>query len=673
LILLRVRNMLNRRIVSGLWLFALGLALVVGCSSSGEHAADAGKKGETAATESKAEGGEGDGASAPTKPFKLGDLVEPFAPPPLAEIDKTAEWTDHPLMDGMEILRKKQEQEGPPPLTVEQALALRNDSVDNNEKILNTLGRLAPADGNGVDYESTWVRHVGGDLKSSNPLLMSSITEFEYQALTAFGYLGMDQDLNYFAPSDTVVSWQSSKDHLMDKIVLRDDLLWSDGQPITAHDVKFSFLVVMTSAVPIPAVRQGADQLKWVEAYDDHTLVFFHKEPLATNVTNISLQVIPKHIYENSIADDPTMARSEYHTHLEDHPVVGGPYELVKRERNQEFVVRRRDNYYLVNGKEARMKPYIKEIRTKVIEDQNTALLAQKAGQIEQMELRAEQWTSQTTGDDFYKLNTKVTATEWTEFHFEWNLKTPFFSDVRVRKAMSYAFDYNEFLHTISHDVYTPCAGTFHPTSWMFPKNGPKPYQQDLDKAEDLLDQAGWKDTDGDGIRDKEIDGHRIPFKFTLLTSQTEAGLQAGTLMKTCLEKIGVICYVKPTEFTVLVDSVQNHKFEAAMGGWGAGSDPDSTVNIYGTDAGRNYGFYSNPRVDELFVKGRHEFDRAKRAEIYGEIHNILWEDQPCTWLFNRNAFYAFNKSLRGYNFSSSGPFLFSPGIGAIFKPTATP
>jgi peptide/nickel transport system substrate-binding protein len=668
--------MLNCRIVSGLWLFALGLALFAGCSTSGEHAVDAGNNGEhteAAATDSKADSGEADSPSAPTTPFKLGDLVEPFTPPPLAEIDKTAEWTDHPLMDGMEILRKKQEKEGPPPLAAEQALALRNDSVENNKKILDTLGRVAPADGKGVDYESTWVRHVGGDLKSTNPLLMSSITEFEYQALTAFGYEGTDQDLNYFAPSDTVVSWQTSKDHLMDKIVLRDDLLWSDGQPITAHDVKFSFLVVMTGAVPIPAVRQGADQLRWVEAYDDHTLVFFHKEPLATNVTNISLQVIPKHIYENSIADDPTMARSEYHTHLEDHPVVGGAYELVRRERNQEFVVRRRDNYYLVNGKEARMKPYIKEIRTKVIEDQNTALLAQKAGQIEQMELRAEQWTSQTTGDDFYKLNTKVTATEWTEFHFEWNLKTPFFSDVRVRKAMSYAFDYNEFLHTISHDVYTPCAGTFHPTSWMFPKDGPKPYQQDLDKAEDLLDQAGWKDTDGDGVRDKEIDGHRIPFKFTLLTSQTEAGLQAGTLMKTCLEKIGVICYVKPTEFTVLVDSVQNHKFEAAMGGWGAGSDPDSTVNIYGTDAGRNYGHYSNPRVDELFVKGRHEFDRAKRSEIYGEIHNILWEDQPCTWLFNRNAFYAFNKSLRGYNFSSSGPFLFSPGIGAIFKPVATP
>jgi peptide/nickel transport system substrate-binding protein len=426
----------------------------------------------------------------------------------------------------------------------------------------------------------------------------------------------------------------------------------------------------MTSAIPITAVRTGTDQIKWVEAYDDRTVVFFHKDALATNIGNIgSMPIIPKHIYEKSLADDPTMARSEYHTKLEDDPVVGGPYKLTKRVRSLEFVLERRDDYYQVNGHDVRQKPYIKQIRTKVIEDQNTALLALKAGDIEEMELRAEEWATKTDGNDFYEHNTKVKAPEWTEFHFEWNLKSPYFSDKRVRQAMSYAFDYNEFLHTISHDVYTPCAGMFHPDSWMFPKSGgPKPYQQDLDKAEDLLDQAGWKDTDGDGIRDKEIDGKRVPFKFTLLTYQTESGLQAATLMKNCLEKIGVICYVKPTEFAVLVDTVEHHNFDASMGGWGSGSDPDGESNIWGTDAGRNYVSYSNPRVDELFVKGRKEFDRDKRAAIYGEILGLIWEDQPYTWLFVRNGFYGFNKSLRGYNFSPTGPFLFSPGFGSIYK-----
>ena len=205
--------------------------------------------------------------------------------------------------------------------------------------------------------------------------MYSSVTEGEYANLTGISLITIDQEMNYFAPDDAVVSWQSSKDHLMDKIVIRDDLTWSDGKPITAHDVAFTFQVIMTEAVPILAVRTGPEQLKWVEAYDDHTIVYFHKEPLATNSGNIEFPIIPKHIYEKSVAEDPTMARSEAHTRLEDHPVTGGPFELVSRVRNQEFVVRRRESYYMHDGKQVRPKPYFKEVRVKAIEDFNTALL----------------------------------------------------------------------------------------------------------------------------------------------------------------------------------------------------------------------------------------------------------------------------------------------------------
>jgi peptide/nickel transport system substrate-binding protein len=368
------------------------------------------------------------------------------------------------------------------------------------------------------------------------------------------------------------------------------------------------------------------------------------------------------------------MARSDYHTRLEDNPVSGGAYDLVRRVRNQEFVLRRRESAYMHNGKQVRDKPYFKEIRVKVIEDINTALLALKAGQIEEMELRPEQWTSQTVGDDFYKLNTKVTAPEWTEFHFTWNMKSPYFEDQRVRQAMSYAFDYKEFLDKIAHGLYQPCQGTFHPDAWYFPKkNPPQAYQQDLDKAEDLLDAAGWKDTDGDGIRDKEINGRRVPFVFSMLTFQTETALQCATLMKECLAKIGITCNVKPTEFTVLYDNLQHHKFEASFAGLGTGTDPDLASNIFVTNETRNDASYSNKRVDELFVQGRHEFDREKRAEIYGEIARILWEDQPNTWIFYRPAYYAFNKGLRGYNLSPKGPYDFSPGPESVYKAAATP
>lgn len=608
------------------------------------------------------------------KPFQLGDLIEPFDPPPLEELDKTAEWIDRPVLDGMEVLRQEQSQQAKP-IPVEGALRLENNTDEENDEILNSLGRAAPPDGRGVDYDATWVRHVAGDLNSTNPVLRSTITEFEYQATTGFngnGLLCSDRDVHYFAPKETIVSWQTSKDHTMDKIVLRDDITWSDGQPITAHDIEFTYKVIMSSAVPILALRQGIDQFRWVQAYDDRTVVIFHKEAFATNDSNMTdFSIIPEHVYKDSIAEDPTLARSEHHTRLEDHPVVGGPYELVKRVRGQEFVVRQRESYYMHNGKQVRPKPYFREIRVKVIEDLNTALLALKAGQIEEMVLRPEHWFTQANDAAFYRLNTKVHAVEWTEFHFVWNQKTPYFSDQRVREAMSWAYDYNELLTTICRDLYQPAQGPFNPTSWAFPQNPPEPYHQDLDKAEDLLDEAGWIDSDGDGIRDKVINGRVVPFEFTLLTYQTETGLQASTLLKECLDKIGVICHVKPTEFAALVDAVQNRTFEAAMGGWGSGTDPDSSANIYFTGETRNYAGYSNPRVDQLYEKGRREFDPEKRATIYQEIHNILWADQPYTWLFYRNSFYAFSKKLRGYNFSPAGPYLYTPGILSVYQAAA--
>ncbi len=608
------------------------------------------------------------------KTFVLGDLIEPFDPPSLEEIDKLAEWVDQPVLDGMELMRKEQAEEGPAELSVAEALELRNNSDEDNEKLIHALGRLAAPEGSGVDYGTTFVREAQGDLKSSNPLLFSAAMDGEFSELTGVSLFGFDRHFTPFASKDAVVSWQTSKDRLMDKLVLRDDLTWSDGKPITAHDVEFSFKVILSDSVPIPAVRSGTVELKYVKAYDDRTLVIFHKEALATNVWNMLFPFIPKHIYEKSLAEDPTMTRSDYHSKLEDHPVVGGAYKMKKRVRGQEFVVERREEYYLHNGKQVRMKPYFKQIRFKVIEDPNTALLALKAGSIDDHRISPEQWESQTDDEDFYKNNTKNTTLGWDSYYFCWNFKTPFFGDKRVRHAMSYAMDYDEMLSTIFHDMYQPSRGTFHPTSWMFPKHEPpQPFQQDLDKAEDLLDEAGWEDSDGDGVRDKMVDGKRVPFRFSLLVHQRPDAIKVGTLLKECLDQIGVECLVKPTEFTVWVEKNRTKAFQASMGVWGTGADPGSQENIFGTGKGRNSGGYSNPEVDNFFRQALLEFDREKRGEIYGEITKLMWEDQPYTWLLYRNSFYGFNKRLRGYTFSPRGPYGFSPGIFGIYKAVLSP
>ncbi|MEQ9067164.1 MAG: ABC transporter substrate-binding protein, partial [Gimesia chilikensis] len=176
-------------------------------------------------------------------------------------------------------------------------------------------------------------------------------------------------------------------------------------------------------------------------------------------------------------------------------------------------------------------------------------------------------------------------------------------------------------------------------------------------------------DHDGDGIRDKEFDGKTIPFRFTIMTASRPLSLSICTLLKENLDQIGIICEVKATEFTVMQDKARKHQFQAMFGGWGTGTDPDTGMNLWKTGEGRNYGQYSNPKVDKLFEEGRREFDKDKRAKIYGEIHKILYEDQPYTWLYYRNSFYGFNKDLRGYVFSPRGPYGYGPGFGSLWKP----
>lgn len=597
--------------------------------------------------------------------------LEPFDPPKLEELDAKAKWFSQPVEDAMELLRKYKE-EHPTTVTVEQALALENTSPENNQKILEGLGRMPQSDDE-VDWDATLNQHTGMNVNGLNPLMASSVGDMDVLGYTGLALTTIDWNMRSFADKSVVKTWQTSEDRLHDKFVIRDDLTWTDGKPVTAHDFAFSFRTIMNPKVPVPAVRSGTDQLRWVHAYDDHTVVIFHKESLATNTGNIGFPVIPKHIFESTIPDDPTLTTSPRHVELEQKPITAGPYRIAKFERDKEVVLERRDEWFLKNGEKIREKPYFKTVRLKIIPDDNTSLLALKNGDIDTLELRAEPWMTQTNDKDFYKSNTKTFGTEWSHSYIGWNIGRPYFQDARVRKAMSYAINHEEMLKNICYDLYEPGQGIYHPTAWMAPNPMPTPYKQDLDKAEALLEEAGWTDTDDDGILDKVVDGQKIKFEFSLqYGSGSKAAERICGMVAENLKQIGVLCNVKPTEFTVLQADAKKHNFDAMCAGWGSGADPDDSDNLWTTKAlksgGRNYVQYSNPKVDALFEAGKREFDRAKRAEIYRQIALILWEDQPYTWLFYRSSMYAFNKSLRGYMYSPRGPFHYSPGISSIWK-----
>ena len=612
--------------------------------------------------------------------FVLGDLGNKIReekkftyPATLEEVEKLAQdaggWLPNPTIDSYELSYNFLTPTPKPKKTLEEVCNLENTSPESNAEIVDAFQRIPSREGldieqdtPGVDYNAELYRHMSADVNSFNPLFFSTHPDYEAMGYTQIALLLLRKDtLEYIGNRDTIVSWESSADHRMDKIVIRDDLLWSDDHPITADDWEFSYNVIMTSTVPIYAMRSGTDLLLGVKAYDKHTLIFFHQEPTPISPANISFPIIAKHIYEKTIEDDPTLTRTPYHQKQEHDPVTSGQYVVEKHQPNSSIIFRRRENYYTYKGKVVRPKPYLNRVHFQISPDSATAFMQVKNGDIEEMALLPEQWLTQAATPDFYLRNTKASATSWTYFAFWFNMADdcPFFQDIRVRKALSMAFDYEEMLKVHRKGLDTQCRGLYAESAPCFPKDANLPYlKQDFTKARELLTEAGWVDSDNDGLLDHEWKGKQIPFSFTVVTTNLPESIELCNLLAQSLRKLGIECNVQSMEFNVLCQREQEHKFQMVMSGWGAGSDPYSSENIWGTDAGRNYISYSNKQVDELFKEGLKEFDRPKRMAIYQKIHELIYADYPCIWLFNRNTSSAFNKNLRGVGFDYRGIML---------------
>ncbi|MDP7020617.1 MAG: ABC transporter substrate-binding protein, partial [Pirellulaceae bacterium] len=437
------------------------------------------------------------------------------------------------------------------------------------------------------------------------------------------------------------------------------------------HDIVFSFKTILDPEIPVRAVRQGTDDIRWVEAYDDYTLVYFHKDSYATNVWNLNFPIIPRHVFEDSIDDDKQLRTHPNHQAYEENPVTGGPYEVVTRQRSQGIRLRRRDSFYMHNGEQVRHKPYFREVIFTVIPEQNTRLLALETGEIDEGELGAEEWRTKTSSARFYANNTKVRDKDWTYFYVGWNQTSPFFEDKKVRQALALVMSHEEMLEDLCYGLFQPSSGIFHPDSWMYPKDPSQPLdrfnKQDLDKADKMLDAAGWDDSDGDGVRDKMVNGRLLQFEFNLIVKNAPDRVAICTLYSEFLDKVSIKCNVRPLEGATLIDRIYEKKFQAVYAGWGSGADPSTNENIFGTGKDRNSGSYSNKEVDRLFDEAMLTHDREERAKLYAKIHELIYEDQPYMFLYTRSSFYGFNKKIRGYKFSPRGPYHYGPGIMSLW------
>jgi peptide/nickel transport system substrate-binding protein len=255
------------------------------------------------------------------------------------------------------------------------------------------------------------------------------------------------------------------------------------------------------------------------------------------------------------------------------------------------------------------------------------------------------------------------------------NGSNPFFTDRRVRYAMTHALNVPLINEKVYYNIATPCRGMYHPDA-PFYNPEIKPLKYDPAKAAALLDEAGWKVDPNDGWRYKDIDGQRTLFRFELTYPQASpVAPQICAIFQQDLQRIGVQMTTRSIEWATFLVRTRDHDFQAETAAWGTGTDPDDDWNLWRTDqykTGRNYGGYSNPRVDKLFEQGRREFDQAKRWKIYAEIDKLIYEDQPYSWLMFRPTTAAIQKRIRGIVFCPRGLDGFTPGALGWWVPRST-
>jgi peptide/nickel transport system substrate-binding protein len=265
------------------------------------------------------------------------------------------------------------------------------------------------------------------------------------------------------------------------------------------------------------------------------------------------------------------------------------------------------------------------------------ALQAFLSGDLDYMEPPADQYAELATDQEF---NEKSRALSYWEpsvpfFFIAWNEETSFFSDKLVRLAMTHIID----RETIKKELLKGDAKIVTGPFYIYGRqNDPnvKPWPYDPERAKELLDEAGWRDTDGDGIRDK--DGKAFSFKFSYSTGLV-AYEQLAKLFKDVAAQVGIEVVPDPYEWSVFVEKLQNHEFDALVIGYGGTLETDPYQIFHSSQiAGRGDNFISfrNAEADTIIEEARRAIDENKRYPLYHRLHRLLHEEQPFTFLFTR-------------------------------------
>ncbi|MGO3116663.1 ABC transporter substrate-binding protein [Enterococcus pseudoavium] len=388
-----------------------------------------------------------------------------------------------------------------------------------------------------------------------------------------------------------------SEDGLSVEVTLKPDLVWSDGQPLTADDVVFTYEKKI-------AKENGASDMLWigdepvkVEKIDERKVKFILPKVDAAMLNQVATDtyIIPKHIYQ----DVKDLSKAQ----LEVDPVGSGPYKFVEYKKGEYLKYAANDNYY--GG-----KPKEKNIILQIISNPDTAKVALQKGEVDAGLIQPADVKSMKKND--------LTVYSYSENRVGYlgiNCNSEKLKDKKVRQAMFYALDKKEMNKAAYLDkkYYSNAYSILPPNNPFYDKDVAK-YKQDTRKAKKLL---------------KEADAEGTKVKLGYMTGDKIQKLQVN-LIKESLEKVGFKVELSAVETAALIAEMQKpatKKYDMYISGYIWGNDPDGYKSQFKSDGDFNIMHYKNEQVDELFAKGSAELDESKREDIYDQLQETIADD----------------------------------------------
>lgn len=554
----------------------------------------------------------------------------------------------------------------------------RKQVTQNQNKDKDTT--LAAIDTNGAVIGDWVIQRELADPQKLNPITVQDAIGQEY-SLYIFEKLLFAADRTTMDP----IPWLAeglpdiSADHLIYTFKLKKNVNFSNGKPLTGDDVIFSFKAMKNPLVDDAALRNYYESLKKVELVDGdkYTIRFSLSKPYFKAMLVLGdLQIMSKEVVDadgltdkytweecadiNAAQKNASLKKFAEFFNSEEmnrNPkllIGSGPYIFDKWETAQYVQIIRNNAYWNRSGNFGMAYP--SKLILKVIQDESAAVVAAKNKEIDLMYMMKPVDYVKTLGNAEQFDMRKADPTEPRFDYIGYNMKNPLFSDVKVRWALAYLLDRKTIIEKIHFGMAVPIQG---PVYFQDKKH----YNPDLPeipfdpvKAKQMLSEAGWKDSDGDGVLDKMIDGKKIDFKFTYLLNTNESRKMAVLVLIDELKKAGIQAEVQTLEWSVYLDKTKKHEFDATMGAWILSDYPPDEYQIFHSSQskgeGSNFISYKNDEADKIMEQYRQEFDEAKRIELIRKLQKIFYDDQVYTFTWTPKAKYVYGarfKNVRWY------------------------